>query len=615
MAARKISALVEIGAVMASNVKTVFGGLNKYIDQAGKNINGLKKQTAEINKLQTAQMKLSVAQFKGNTEAVKKYQSQIYNLSDSLRAAGVDVANLQREKARLNGEMDRSAVRIAKLGKVQQAYSSLGSTFAKTKAQVGGLMTKTAVAGAAAGYFFKTQFVDTAAEFERLQTVLKTLEGGDVAKAQQAFGWISKFAAETPFDLKQVTEAFKQLRTYGIDPIKGDTLRILGDTASAMGKDVMQPVEAIADAVMGENQRLKELGISANATKQKGKVTYTYFDRLGKQREKTVDASNKEIMKSTILAIWNEKYAGAMKDQSKTWLGMMSNLGDQWDRFTMRVMAGGLFDWMKGKLGGILETLDKMAEDGSLDKWAKTTGDNITKVFKKLEDWGTKIWETTKATKDLVGGWDNLGIILATVALAPTILSIIQLGFAVKTLTVAVFGLLGPWGLLAGAIVIAATAIYSNWGGMGDWFKKNVSDPIFGYLDGLIEKFNAVKSAFSFLTNTFSPSLTAAPGKSMPLLERMTNPDFKPDASAPQPPRIWDVWDRIKSGKFSEILAPAPEMMPGARMPQASTNNITNHIDVKINAPGADGAAIGNGLRSNLESRPLFDQTTVLSPR
>jgi len=92
--------------------------------------------------------------------------------------------------------------------------------------------------GAVLGFTFKNAFLDIGAEFERLETVLTTLEGSQ-ARAKQSLGWIQDFATRTPYEITEVTEAFVRLRSYGIDPTNG-TLATLGDTAAAMGKPIME---------------------------------------------------------------------------------------------------------------------------------------------------------------------------------------------------------------------------------------------------------------------------------------------------------------------------------------------------------------------------------------
>ena len=59
-------------------------------------------------------------------------------------------------------------------------------------------------------------------------------------KAEKAFAWVSHFAKTTPYELENVATAFSRLKAYGMDATK--FLPVLGDTASAMGKDIMKAV-------------------------------------------------------------------------------------------------------------------------------------------------------------------------------------------------------------------------------------------------------------------------------------------------------------------------------------------------------------------------------------
>ena len=52
--------------------------------------------------------------------------------------------------------------------------------------------------------------------------------------------------------------------------------------------------------------------------------------------------------------ILDAKFGGAMAQESKTFMGMMGNLADQWARYQRMVMASGLFDFLKGRLGEAL---------------------------------------------------------------------------------------------------------------------------------------------------------------------------------------------------------------------------------------------------------------------
>ena len=178
---------------------------------------------------------------------------------------------------RVNAAVDGIASRARRVGSAFQNWANnSGFENVKKRAEgVGAALDKvgsratqalfriTALAGAGI-YAFKSMFVDTAAKFERFQTILETLEGSSQG-AKRAMDWVSDFATRTPYELDEVMDAFVSLRSYGMDPTKG-LLTSFGEQSVAMGKPLMQAVEAIADAMTGENERLKELGITANVT-------------------------------------------------------------------------------------------------------------------------------------------------------------------------------------------------------------------------------------------------------------------------------------------------------------------------------------------------------------
>ena len=218
-------------------------------------------------------------------------------------------------------------------------------------------------------------FVDTASAFEQFRVQLTTITGS-LQQAKASMGWITNFAATTPYELDEVTQAFIKLKNYGIDPTDG-TLRILGDTASAMGKRLDDAVEALADAMTGEFERLKEFGIKAGATADK--VTLRFM-KNGQMMAITVKNSAEEIKKA-LMEIFGDKFAGGMERMSKTFRGMLSNLADYWTQFKNEVMESGVFNYIKAALEVILEKIKKLKQTGKFDEWARKTGKAITSAF------------------------------------------------------------------------------------------------------------------------------------------------------------------------------------------------------------------------------------------
>ena len=185
------------------------------------------------------------------------------------------------------------------------------------------------------------QWIETAAEFERFRAVLTTLSGSSI-EAKKSMDWIKDFTKKTPYQMAEVVEAFIKLKSYGIDATK--ELKTLGDTAAAMGKPLDQAVEALADAMTGEFERLKEFGIKASSMGDK--VKFSWIDASNNTKSVIVQ-NNTQIIESTLQAIWNEKYAGAMQNISHTWSGIVSNIKDDWTLFKSSVMDNGILNYLK----------------------------------------------------------------------------------------------------------------------------------------------------------------------------------------------------------------------------------------------------------------------------
>ncbi|MCH2165944.1 MAG: tape measure protein [Marinovum sp.] len=345
--------------------------------------------------------------------------------------------------------------------------------------------------------------VGTAADFEKFQTILTTTEGSAEA-ASKAMDWVSSFAVSTPYELDQVTASFVQLRAYGLDPTNG-LLMTLGDTSAAMGKPLMQAVEAVADAVTGENERLKEFGIKA--AKASGKITYEYTNAAGKQMRATVKAGDRLAIQQTLMGIMNEKYAGSMQKLSQTWEGMTSNLWDLWTKFQMMIMKSGLFDWMKGRLGEILDTINRLEADGTLQAWATQIGQTIQTALENawafMTDALAVIQELSgylSKAAEYVGGWRNLLGILAGIAFAPTLIStaagLVQIVTGLAALSTALMA--NPIVLVIAAIAGGVYLIYKNWDKIEPYFTA-----LWDGIKQTVETvWNWLKSAFAWSPTT-----------------------------------------------------------------------------------------------------------------
>src|SRR5690606_22094313 len=207
------------------------------------------------------------------------------------------------------------------VGDIDRRFSKLGGSLNR----IGGLM---------ATAFVGRQVVDTITKFEKLEASLRTVTGS-AEKAGVAFGFIQDFAATTPFQLEEVTDAFIKLKALGMTPSE-DALTSYGNTATAMGKSLNQMIEAVADAATGEFERLKEFGIKAKS--QGDQVTFTF------QGVSTTVGKNAKEIEGYLQSIGNVQFAGAMKEQAGTLNVALSNMGDAFSKLVKAIGDAGLTD-------------------------------------------------------------------------------------------------------------------------------------------------------------------------------------------------------------------------------------------------------------------------------
>lgn len=240
------------------------------------------------------------------------------------------------------------------------AKDEASKVFKKTEKSLGGMKDAAKVASAALLAIGSSQairsFVDISAKFESMRKSLVTVTGSTGA-ANQAFALITKSAQEMPFSVQEITASFIKMRSLGIEPTE-DVLKSFANTASATGKSFDQFAEAVADAMTGEFERLKEFGIKSSVEGEK--VSFTF------QGLTTTVGKNSEEIVAYLKSIGEVQFAGAAVDQMDTLSGAFSNFGDAIDQV---VIAFGELDAIKDIVNSLAEGLRE------LSKWIRMTGD------------------------------------------------------------------------------------------------------------------------------------------------------------------------------------------------------------------------------------------------
>lgn len=209
------------------------------------------------------------------------------------------------------------------------------------------------LAGVAASYVSIDRLINTQRTFDKLNAGLITATGS-AEGAAAAFDSLQKFAKETPYGLEQSVQAFIRLKNLGLNPSEA-ALMSYGNTAAAMGGDLIQMIEAVADATTGEFERLKAFGIKAS--QENGKVSLVF-----KGQTTTIKNNAKEIEKY-LLRLGNVDFAGASTNRMKTLDGSISNLEDTIDSLFLKVSQSGIGDAIKAGVDGASESLETLGDN------------------------------------------------------------------------------------------------------------------------------------------------------------------------------------------------------------------------------------------------------------
>ena len=327
-------------------------------------------------------------------------------------------------------------------------------------------------------------------QFDVLNAGLITATGNS-EKAAQAFEALQDFAAKTPYSLDQAVEGFTKLVNLGLTPSE-QALLSYGNTASAMGKDLNQMIEAVADAATGEFERLKEFGIKA---KQEGdSVSLTFrgtTTRIG---------NNAREIEEYLTALGENEFAGAMERRMDTLDGAMSNLGDTWDQTYRLINEAGLGELMEDSVRGTIAALEEL--NAALDSGQLETF--LSAIAGKFDGFGRDVDASfeiiTQLIKTDTSRWDalienNVNTMIATFRDFPE-----NVRAFIQIMTVEVLAGFDMVKAYARAFNDGINAIFTNdtWSGVGDRLERELS---IGSIISIITERDAALASFDAQIN------------------------------------------------------------------------------------------------------------------
>ena len=335
---------------------------------------------------------------------------------------------------------NRLQVRLDAVDNTKRAFNQFQGRLERIKKSVFNL--RNALIGIGAGVVVKG-FVDAGIQVENLSVQLKTLFGS--AKAgQKALEQVTKFAATTPFELKNIQQGVtslavvrKQAEEAGVD--FEQLLTITGNVAAQMGGDfafaAFQVQKAFSSGIAAA-EALKERGVAGMAGFEAG---------VSVNAKKTIEIMNKAFGKGG-------EFGNLMEDLSKTLFGTVSNIKDSFFTFQVAVAAG-FFDELKKQLGD-LQTFTRTNQE-QIKKFGVSVGRVLSKAVKTLGD----------SMKFVVENFNTFKNILITIIGIKIFSFIRQLIILMKDLRIAMLSLniamlANPFFLGAAAVALVVKGIY-----------------------------------------------------------------------------------------------------------------------------------------------------------
>jgi|GEM_PF-1253058 len=238
----------------------------------------------------------------------------------------------------------------------------------------------------------------------------------DQKKAAELMEWSAKFANKTPFETASVVEATVKLESYGLKAQK--VLPMVGDMAAVMNKDIIQAVEAVADAQNGELERLKEFGITKEKIITHAEKRLGYMDLVNKKGQIT----NQEKFNEALFSLMQDNFTNGMANQASQYKGLVSTISGVWKTglATMSgvsmsgdVVDGSLFHMIKVNAESLAKFLTEKSEDGTFE----AIGERLA-AFAKFVGYGIdmakagmkKVWPYIKKTGEILESLVGKGV-------------------------------------------------------------------------------------------------------------------------------------------------------------------------------------------------------------
>jgi len=317
---KEIKKVQSASSAASKEVSKVSGNIDKQMTRAEKRI---QEKANVMQRIARRKQMIEIGVRDSASRTIGYVQSKMNNLRNA-RAVTFTIKAIDRA-TRIIGGIRRSITSIPAMVTVALSYVGIKS--------------------------FGEATLGAAMNWEKYEVSMAHWLKGNTKQAKELTKWMGKFADSTPFSSAELFPAL----TRGIGISNGDIkqakdmLRLTADmTALTPGKTVEDAMEALADAKMGELERLKEFNV---------KLTKKEFDKVGY---------------AGVLKELAGQFEGGAAKLSKTAAGILATL-QGYRGSLMRSMGEGFLIPMKPRLDKINKWLENNQE--TWGGWKKTVSE------------------------------------------------------------------------------------------------------------------------------------------------------------------------------------------------------------------------------------------------
>ena len=283
-------------------------------------------------------------------------------------------------------------------------------------------------------------FIGVAAEMETYKMQFETLYGS-AQKAQQVLDQIKQFAATTPYEIAELTDAWRLMKAYGLEP-NLRMMRAIGDAAASLGGGR----ETFQGIIVALGQMYAKGKVSAEELMQlaeRGVPVYEILEeKLGLTRKQIANIGAAGIpAQRAIEAIvqgMEERFGGGMERLSKTWQGTISNLRDL--AYQIKAAIGKpIMEVANRDLRRLVEWLNKVRQSAEFKR-----------VIQGLAQGFVEFYRTIRAT--VLWLWKVIEPIVRFLAMHPNLMGKLM----------ALIGAFSIVGIALGGLIVTAGALYGK---------------------------------------------------------------------------------------------------------------------------------------------------------